>query len=291
MSRVAVIGANGQLAHDLIPTLEEVGYLVAGLTHAEIEVIDLNASRATLTAIDPHIVINTSAYHKVDEVEDNPERAFAVNAIGPYNLALICRELDTPLVHMSTDYVFSGSKGKPYVESDCVDPINIYGLSKAAGEMAIRALWPKHVIIRSSGLYGLAGSSGKGGNFIETMLRLAGEGRAIKVVDDQTLTPTSTHTLAQQVVPLLKAGIHGTFHATCQGECTWFTFAAEIFRQIGLQPSLAPQTTAESGARARRPPYSVLENAALKSAGLDILPPWEEALQAYLIERNANKVG
>ena len=283
--RIALIGSNGQLAQDLAPVLEESGHVVTGLTHARIEVAELDSVRAALAQARPELVINTSAYHKVDEVEENPTKAFAVNAIGPRNLALVCRGLNAVLVHMSTDYVFSGCKGRPYVEDDPVDPVNIYGVSKAAGEMIVRYLWPRHFIVRVSGLYGKAGSSGKGGNFVELMLRLAREGKPIKVVNDQTLTPTSTRAVARQIAALIGTDVYGTYHATCQGECTWYEFAAEIFRAVGVVADLSPQTTVQSGARAGRPTYSVLENEALKRQGIDLMPDWREALKGYLTER------
>lgn len=287
--RVVIIGSNGQLAHDLTPALREDGHEVLGLTHAQIEVADLASVRNALVAAEPELVVNTSAYHKVDEVEENPDRAFAVNAIGPRNLALVCRELDASLMHLSTDYVFSGETSRPYVETDAPAPVNLYGVSKAAGEMAIRYAWSKHLIVRTSGLYGVAGSSGKGGNFIETMLRLARDGKPIKVVNDQTLTPTWTRALARQVGALLRTEAWGTYHATCQGQCTWFEFAAAIFQCSGLHPDLSPQTTAQSGARARRPKYSVLDNLALRSLGLDVLPDWRDALEGYLKDRGLTR--
>ena len=295
--RIALIGANGQLAQDLAPVLEESGHQVTGLTHAQtrlpepcggqVEVADLDSVRAALVPMRPELVINTSAYHKVDEVEENPGKAFAVNAVGPRNLALACRDMDAVLVHMSTDYVFSGRKGTPYVEDDPVDPVNIYGVSKAAGEMIIRYLWPKHFIVRVSGLYGKAGSSGKGGNFVETMLRLAREGKPIKVVNDQTLTPTSTVAAARQIAVLIATDAYGIYHATCQGECTWYEFAAEIFRAAGVEVDLSPQTTAQSGAIAIRPTYSVLWNQRLKMLGKDVMPAWQDALMSYLADRRA----
>jgi len=283
--RVVIIGANGQLAHDLAPALAEAGHEVVGLTHAQVEVADLDSVRSALRAAEPELVINTSAYHKVDEVEDNPTHAFEVNATGPRSLAIACTEAHAVLVHLSTDYVFSGRKRRPYVESDAVDPVNIYGVSKAGGEMILRYLWPRHFIVRSSGLYGLAGSSGKGGNFVETMLRLAREGKSIKVVNDQTLTPTSTRALAGQIVALVGTEAFGTYHATCQGECSWYDFAVEIFRFSGVNADLSAQSTPESGARAKRPAYSVLDNAALKSIRLDLMPGWQDALKEYLGER------
>ena len=283
--KVAVIGANGQLGSDLVPELQSQGCDVVPLTHNQIEVSDVDSLRFVLANIAPDVVVNTSAYHNVDEVEGNPGRAFAVNSWGPQNLAKICDLLDATLVHLSTDYVFGGNHSEPYVESDCVDPVNIYGISKAAGEMAIRGHCPRHLIIRSSGLYGHAGASGKGGNFVETMLRLAREGRAIKVVDDQRLTPTSTHALAVQLTTLIQNEVTGSLHVTCAGDCTWHEFAAAVFRLEGLHPDLRTQTTAQSGATARRPPYSVLENRNLIALGADSMPPWATALERYLSKR------
>jgi dTDP-4-dehydrorhamnose reductase len=287
--RVALIGAKGQLGSDLSLTLGANGYEVVSLTHAKIEVTDIGSIRLALIPVTPDVVINTAAYHKVEEVEQNPVEGFAVNTIGPHNLALVCKDLESPLLHLSSDYVFSGRKATPYVESDAVDPLNIYGVSKAAGEMILRYLWPRHFIVRTSGLYGKAGSSGKGGNFVELMLQLAREGKSIKVVNDQILTPTSTHALALQIAALIKTDAYGTYHATCQGECTWYDFAVEIFRRAGLNPQLSPQTTTQSGARVKRPPYSVLENANLKCIGIDLMPSWQDALQSYLTERKIEK--
>ena len=285
--RVAIVGATGQLAHDLTRVWAEhcPGDEMVGLTHADVEVADLSSVRAALRARRPGLVINTSAYHKVDVVEGDPDRAFAVNATGVRHLALACRELDAVLVHMSTDYVFSGRKAVPYSETDTPDAINVYGVSKAAGESLLRYLWPKHFIVRSSGLYGVAGSSGKGGNFVELMFRLARDGKPIRVVNDQTLTPTATRALAAQIALLSRTAAYGTYHATCEGQCTWFEFAAEIFRQVELPVALSPQTTAESGARARRPPYSVLDNRGLRLLGLNRMPSWQDALVDYLVER------
>jgi dTDP-4-dehydrorhamnose reductase len=282
---VVVIGANGQLAHDLIPALAGAGYEVTGFLHSQIEITNINSVREILGKIPHDTVINTAAYHKVDELEENPSRAFSVNSIGPYNLASVCRETGATLIHLSTDYVFSGQKGRPYLESDAPSPVNIYGISKAAGEMAIRYVCPHHYIIRTSGLYGAAGPSGKGSNFVDLMIKLAGEGKPIRVVNDQTLTPTTTKALSAQIVKLLPIEEYGTFHATCQGECTWFDFAAGIFKHCGLRPSLSPQTTAQSGAKAVRPAYSVLENAHLKRLGQDIMPSWQQALGEYLKEK------
>ena len=287
--RVVLVGGNGQLAHDLALAWSEVHPAddLVPLSHAQIEVAELESVRAALQPLRPQLVINTAAYHKVDIVEGNPSQAFAVNAIGPRNLALLCRELEAVLVHLSTDYVFSGRLKRPHREDDPVEPVNVYGVSKAAGEMMVRYLWPRHHVIRSSGLYGVAGSSGKGSNFVELMLRLASEGKPIRVVDDQVLTPTSTRALARQLLTLVDSGRFGLYHATCQGECSWYRFTQEILRQSGVAASLQPQTTEESGAAAKRPRYSVLDNHNLRQLGLDRMPSWQDALAAYLAERKA----
>ena len=282
---IVIIGATGQLGSDLMRLWPvQTGDALLGLTHDEIEVADFESVRLKLAKIQPEVVVNTSAYHKVDDVEANPQKAFAVNAIGPKNLALVCRELDAVLIHLSTDYVFCGSKGSPYRESDPVDPINAYGISKAAGEMFVRSIWQKHFIVRSSGLYGVAGPSGKGKSFVELMLQLARAGKPIKVVNDQVLTPTPTHSLATQIAVLSRMNDYGTYHATCQGQCSWFDFARAIFEFSYLSPSLSPQTTSQSGAIARRPPFSVLDNGNLRSLGIDQMPMWEIGLKEYLHE-------
>ena len=282
MVRVAVIGSNGQLASDLIPLLESRGHEVIGFLHSQIEVSEVTSVREILHGTSPDVVINTAAFHKVDVAEDHPELAFAVNTLGPYNIAGVCAAIGVPLVHLSTDYVFSGCKNNPYEESDAVGPLNSYGTSKATGEMALRYVWPRHFIIRTGALYGVAGPTGKGENFVQSMLRMASEGESIKVVEDQHITPTSTVSLACQIEALIETEAFGTYHATCQGETTWYGFANEIFRYLDLDVDLAPQTTKESGGRALRPLYSVLENANLKSIYFDLMPTWQEALHEYL---------
>ena len=280
--KVLLIGANGQLGSDLVKAIRQAGDELIPLTRRELDVCDLVGVSETISHYLPDIVINTAAFHKVDLCEDEPERAFAVNTFGVRNVALACRNNDAALVHIGTDYVFDGRKTTPYVETDCPNPINVYGTSKLAGEHLLRYLWPKHFIVRTAGLYGVAGPSGKGTNFVELMLRLASERKPIRVVNDQTTTPTPTISLAHQIVILCHSTRYGLYHATAQGQCTWYEFAREIFRQANLQPDLSAQTTAESGARALRPTYSVLENARLKQIGLDQIPEWRVGLADYM---------
>lgn len=283
--RYLIIGANGQLGSDLVRVFREEDLIA--LTHDEIEICDIASVRKALGRFAPDLVINTAAYHKVDICEDHAEEAFAVNALGVRNVALICRELNCALMHFSTDYVFDGRKAEPYVEDDMPSPLNAYGISKLAGECFVRSLLDRYFILRTSGLFGVAGSSGKGGNFVETMLRLAGEGRALRVVDDQVLSPTYTLDLARQVRVLASGEHFGLYHATSHGACSWYEFAARIFELEGLAPDLSPQTTAESGSQAVRPAYSELHNLGLERLGLDRMRPWEEGLADYLIARRA----
>jgi dTDP-4-dehydrorhamnose reductase len=215
--------------------------------------------------------------------------AFQVNAYGVRNLALAAREVDAKLIHFSTDYVFEGNLRRPLNESDQTNPINAYGVSKLAGEKLVHYLWPKSFIIRTCGLYGHAGSSGKGGNFVETMLRKASTGESIRVVNDQIVTPTSTRELARKVSQLIHTEEYGLYHITADGACSWFEFARQIFELARVPAHLSPATSEQFKAAARRPGYSVLENARLKWLGIDDLKDWREALQEYLQSRPAAK--
>jgi dTDP-4-dehydrorhamnose reductase len=259
------------------------------LTHADVEVTDVKSVEAMMQEYKPDIVLNMAAFHQVDVCEDEVEKTFTVNVYGVRNVALACRAHGAALVHMSTDYVFGGDKTRrtPYVESDTPAPINVYGISKLAGEHFVRYILDRYFIFRVSGLYGVAGSSGKGGNFVELMLRLAREGKDIRVVDDQRLTPTYTVDLAQQVAAVIETQHCGLYHATSQDDCTWYEFAAEIFHQSGLSPNLSRAKTGDFGEKATRPAYSVLENKALQEVGMDMMRPWQEALADYLQERKS----
>ena len=284
--KAVLIGANGQLGSDLVKALAADHELV-GLTHADVEIADPASVEAVMQQYEPDIVLNMAAFHKVDVCEEEFERTFAVNTYGALSVARACSEHGAAMVHMSTDYVFGGDKARstPYVETDAPAPINIYGVSKLAGEHLVRYTLERHFIFRVTGLYGVAGSSGKGGNFVELMLRLAREGKDIRVVDDQRLTPTYTVDLARQIAAVIETEHYGLYHATSPGNCTWYEFAAEIFRQSGLSPNLGRAKTGDFGEKATRPSYSVLENRMLQEIGLDMMRPWSEALNSYLDER------
>jgi len=281
--KVLIIGCTGQLGTDLVRAMKDKELVT--LSRRELEVCNFDNTRKILNEHGSDIVINTAAYHKVDECEDNVEKSFRVNAYAMRNLADTCRELDYTLVHMSTDYVFDGQKKRPYTEEDTPNPLNVYGVSKLAGEYFVRNLCEKYFIVRTSGLYGVAGASGKGGNFVELMLRLARENKPIRVVNDQVLTPTYTKELAEKMKQLIETEQYGLYHITNNGECSWYEFARTIFQSVGLRPDISPVATEEFGAKAKRPKYSVLDNASLREIGLDNMRAWKEALKAYLREK------
>jgi dTDP-4-dehydrorhamnose reductase len=278
--RILLTGAGGQLATDLAKSLCQEELIP--LSHAQLDVVDAAQVKATVEATRPDVVINTAAFHRVDDCETEVGRAIAVNAHGVRNLALACQRTGAALLHLSTDYVFDGEKAQPYSEHDMPRPINVYGVSKLLGEVMIRHILDRYHIVRCSGLFGLAGASGKGGNFVRTMLRLAREERPIRVVHDQRFAPTYTADLADKIAWLITTANYGVWHITNAGEASWYDFAARIFELADLRPDLSPTTTAAFGARARRPSYSVLDHGRLRALGLDDLPPWEDALSRYL---------
>ena len=287
--KVVVIGAGGQLGTDLCRT--SGSRELVPVNHAQLCVEDGAAVKALLECERPDVVINTAAYHRVDDCEKDPTPAFLVNAIGARNLALACRQVGAALVHISTDYVFGLDRLRktPYLEEEPPAPVNAYGASKAAGEFLVRAYLNEHFIVRTAALYGTAGASGKGGNFVETMLRLASEGREIRVVDDQITTPTYTADLAKKIWQIIDTGVYGTYHVTNSGQTSWFGFAETIFRLAGVTPALKPTSSAEYGAPAPRPSYSVLAHGALRKLGMDDMRQWQDALADYLKERELRR--
>jgi dTDP-4-dehydrorhamnose reductase len=284
--KIALIGADGQLGTDIYKYFKGKDLEVIGLTEKEIDVCDLNICGDLLIKLKPDLIINTAAFHQVDICEDEAVTTFDVNVAGVKILSDICLKLDIPLMHFSTDFVFGGyQKETPYTESDCPKPVSIYGISKLAGECVIQYMLKKYYLIRVCGLYGYAGSMGKGSNFVELMIRLAEEGKDIKVVDDQILTPTSTKDVARKLHELIQTGKYGLYHMTNTGSCSWYEFACEIFKLTGLSPNVSPTTSEEFGAKARRPAYSVLDNKNLRAIGLEDMRNWKEALKNYIDER------
>jgi dTDP-4-dehydrorhamnose reductase len=285
--RVAVLGAAGQLGRDLCSPSRLPGTVVP-LTRAEIDLEKPDTIAAYLAGDRPDVLVNCAAYNFVDKAEADPAPAFAANGLGVRLLAQACAAAGVKLVHVSTDYVFGldATRAEPFSEADAPGPVSAYGLSKLVGEYAVRAAHPDNLVVRTCGLYGVWGSGGKGGNFVETMLRVASQGKPLKVVNDQRCTPSYTADVADAIGVLLRIGASGLYHVTNAGSCTWYEFAAEIFRQAGVNADLSPITSEQFGAPARRPPYSVLSNAKLAAASvLGGLQSWQDALGAYLAER------
>ncbi len=281
--KICVIGSNGQLGSDICHSFKKNGDQIFGLDHVGIEITDINTVKKVLHEIEADMVINTAAMHHVGNCEVDPQKAFLVNGIGSRNLALVCRETQSPLVHISTDYVFDGKKETPYIETDRPVPLNVYGNTKLSGEYFIESIAEKFFILRVSGIYGKNPCRAKGSNFVQTMLRLAKEKSEIRVVDDEILTPTFTGDIADQIVKLL-SGVseYGLYHVTAEGECSWYEFAAEIFSITGTDVVLNPAEPGEFAGNVMRPKRCVLENRHLKDKHLNIMFHWKEGLRRYL---------
>jgi dTDP-4-dehydrorhamnose reductase len=283
--KVLLIGANGQLGSDLNKVFRADGDTVVALTHAQVDVCNDEQVSAALGQAKPDVVLNTAAFHKVEECEKKPELAFQVNASAPMRLAAACQKSGSVLVHFSTDYAFGGyARNTPFEETDRPAPLNVYGVSKVAGEDLIAYNTERYFVVRVCGLYGIAGSSGKGGNFVENMLKKALAGDAIKVVGDQVLTPTYTVDLAEAVRKLVLSGKFGLYHLSSEGQCSWYEFTRHIFECAGIKANLSSCKTSDFFSPVKRPAYSVLSKAKLRGLGLSI-PSWQDALPRYLKER------
>jgi dTDP-4-dehydrorhamnose reductase len=281
--KVAVLGGNGQLGTDVVQAFTEKADEVQSLSHADLEIADLAAVRDAFGKLQPQVIVNTAAMHHVENCELDPQKAYAVNALGARNVAAVAHDLGALLIHVSTDYVFDGDKGTPYEETDCPRPLNVYGNSKLAGEYYVRCGLDRHFVVRTSGLYGKAPCRAKGGrNFVDLMLKLAKDRGEVRVVDSEWVTPTSTRELARQIVVLSRSDAYGLYHATAEGACSWHEFAREIFAITNTPVSLKVAGPNEFPAKVARPKYSVLENRALKLQGLNALGTWQDGLREYL---------
>ena len=285
--RIVILGGKGQVGSDLTQVLREGNEDVVALSRNELDVTDSATLREKLAQYDPAVVINCSVHHPVDECESDPGRSFAVNATAVRDLGMAARELGVPLVHFSTDYVFDGELGRPYREDDTPTPVSVFGVSKVAGEQLLRTVLPSHLIIRTSGLYGLAGSRVKRGNFVETMLRLGRQNGQVRVVNDLRMAQTSTHNLARQTLVLIRSNHYGTYHASDHGDYSWYEFAQRIFEYSGMDVAVTPVSWRNMRSAAPRPRYSVLENQRLKELGLDQMQPIDMALREYLKARES----
>lgn len=276
--KVLVAGAKGMLAHDLIPILRE-GHEVIAPAKEDFDItLRDRVSRAIRTS-SPDLVINCAAYTQVDKAEEERGKAFLVNGIGVQNLALACQDKSIPLCHISTDYVFDGTKGTAYTPFDNTNPINVYGESKLAGEKYIEWIMNRFYILRTSWLYGKAGD-----NFVSTILKLSKERQELEVVDDQKGSPTSTRSLSRGISRLIESGAYGIYHFTddTEGGISWYDFAKEIVRLSGSRPRVLPTTTDRFPRPAKRPSHSVLD-ISLFPAVTGFKPvKWKEALKKHL---------
>ena len=284
-NKVVIIGANGQLGHDLIDVFSDWDIVALnGPPEKGINISDKKNVERVFKNISAEYIINTAAFTNVPECEKRKELAYSVNTLGAYNVALMCKNRGFKLVHISTDYVFDGEKNTPYTEDDRPNPLNYYGYTKLEAEKAILELQCSYYILRTSGLYGKAGCLLKGGNFVDKMLNFAKEGKKISVVEDEILTPTSSLQLAKQIKKMCEANVpSGIYHATNQGECSWYDFTKEIFNITGLEGDIIPVKQKDLQSSVIRPHYSVLENRNLREQGIDIMDDWKCALKEYLM--------
>ncbi|MGA8153377.1 MAG: dTDP-4-dehydrorhamnose reductase [Terriglobales bacterium] len=282
--KMLLFGSNGQLGSDLLRVFRAAGDAVTPVTHAQVDVCSEERVAEIMAETQPDVVLNTAAFHKVEECEKKPGLAFQVNGTAAMNLALACRRTGAVLVHFSTDYVFDGEKNAAYEETDLPSPLNVYGASKVAGEHLIACNTDRYFVLRTCGLYGTAGSSGKGGNFVENMLKKALAGDAIRVVEDQVLTPTYTVDLAEATRQLISTERFGLYHLSSEGQCSWYDFARYIFECAAVDANLSPVKSSAFPSPVKRPANSVLSKAKLRGVGLSI-PLWKDALPRYLAER------
>jgi dTDP-4-dehydrorhamnose reductase len=283
--RILVTGAQGMLGHDVLRAGERVGHELIAVDLPELDITDADAVGAFFVRERPEAIVNCAAWTDVDGAESKEDLARAVNATGAGNLARAAAQVGAPLLQISTDYVFDGTaphdtegRERPYVESDPTGPRSVYGKTKLEGEREVLAASPRHTVVRTAWLYGVDGK-----NFVDTMLRLAGERAAVQVVDDQVGSPTWSGHLAPAILGLLEREVRGLVHLTGAGEVSWNGFASEIFRQAEVDCRVEPASSEQMARPAPRPAYSVLE-----SERDDVLPmpPWQDGLAGYLAARN-----
>jgi dTDP-4-dehydrorhamnose reductase len=281
--QIAIIGSNGQIGTEVARAAKAAGLSAIELRHNDCDVTDgANVTRALAPLRSGDIVVNTAAFHKTDECEDVGDRALSVNALGAYRVAAEAHKRGATAVYLSTDFVFDGAKRTPYVESDKPNPLNLYGVSKLTGEALLRIANPNHYLIRVSAVFGPAGSSGKGGNFVESMVAKARKGETPDVVDDIVMAPTSAADASGLLVQLFqRKAPFGTYHLANAGACSWLEFTDAIFELIGASVRARPIKASTLNGKARRPLYSVLASERLAALGCNPRD-WREALRDYL---------
>lgn len=280
--KVAVFGSSGQLGVELCAELERRGHSVSAFGRARLDITDAESVERVLAEIEPAAVFNAAAYNQVDVAEREPLAAYEANGLAVRNLALACRQNDARLIHFSTDYVFDGALGRPYRESDAVRPTGAYAVSKLAGELYAQAYLDRPIVVRTSGVFGPGGTKTARGNFPELMLRLAHEGKPIRVVEDHVASPTFAPALASRSIDLWERNLAGVFHVGGGEPTSWFHYARLIFDKAGVKPELHPTNEREYRTAARRPKFSALENARLRECGIDPMPPLADCVESYL---------
>jgi dTDP-4-dehydrorhamnose reductase len=283
VTSVSIIGPNGQLGSDLVKVFTNAGWKVNPITHAEISVESAESVSTALKRAETDWVINTAAFHKVEECEKDSQKAWEINAHGAKNVASAAKVFGMRSIFVSSDYVYSGNKGSSYTEIDIVSPINAYGHSKAGGEAVTLAASPSNLVVRIASVFGSAGSSGKGGNFVETIIKKAKARDPLTVVDDILMSPTYTVDAAKKILELVSTDESGIFNASNSGTTSWFGFADEILTQTGLKTSLsATKTNFES--IPKRPMNSALDITKVEQF-LSSSPSWADGLRDYLLEK------
>jgi dTDP-4-dehydrorhamnose reductase len=283
--RIVVFGSLGQLGVELCSELAQRGYEVRGFERKALDICDGERVERTLAEFDPWAVFNAAAYNQVDVAEREPLAAYEANALGVRNIAIACRQNDTRLIHFSTDYVFDGRLARPNLETDPTHPLGAYAVSKLAGELYTQAYLERPIIVRTSGVFGPGGLRTARGNFPELMLRLAREGKPIRVVEDHYASPTYAPALASRSIDLLERDLDGIFHIGGGQPISWFDFAKLIFEKAQVTANLTPTNEREYRTAANRPKYSALENARLRAYKITPMPPLPQAIEDYLVAR------
>ena len=284
--RLLVTGSGGMLAKALVPALEARGHTVTGFTRSALDVTRCADVRAAVREASPDWVVHLAAFTDVDGCEKDPDRAYIVNGLGARNSAMAAFEMGAGVLALSSDYVFDGRVREPRREHDIVGPLSQYGRSKLAGERGAREVNPRHLIVRTSWLYGSGGR-----NFVDTILARARTGEPLSVVDDQRGSPTWTGDLATALGDLLDRGEYGTYHVTNGGDCTWHEFAEAICREAGLTTEIRRITSEELARPAKRPAYSVLSTTWFEHVSGRRMPHWQDALVRYLRQHASDKGG
>ena len=281
--RVLLFGGSGQLGTEIRRHWADLEVRSPG--HDEVDITDAVAVEQAVEASRPEVVVNCAAFHNVERCEAEPHSAFAANAMAVNSMAERCAERDIPFVTFSTDYVFDGTLGRAYMEGDAPNPISAYAISKFAGELLVARLQSKAYVVRTCGVYGARISSTKGYTFIDRIVNQARAGEVVRVVNDQTVSPTYAGHLAQGVLELLQSGAaYSVYHIVNEGAVTWYDFATEALRQAGIDHPIEPISYTTWVSRARRPAYSALENSKLHALGIR-MPDWREGIAAYLRDK------